>query len=421
MAVTALVRCNDIIRSVLTGASLPAASRTFAYPHREWSPRRWCVAFFVSGSTQPGELLGIGLVDPGRRVTDYERKIEVDEFRQINPPLRIEDIRESLRGPHAFLDDDGPLTENQSERLQEAVVEERPGLITVIAELFNLLAEKGPPGNAGEILEMERDAFGIALDIAGFKRRELLSSWRPPVDPQVSVPFLSGMSGWLIEDQLIQHDLMNFADSIQEPTLHYGWGMLRRPGPEGDHRLYVYSANRTPVEETLGVDFIYYHENHRCFVLVQYKRMEGGEDGGQWIYRPDNHIEKQLDRMAEVDKKCSEDVAADPRLLATPCLIKLCTPTPFSPRSGDLSPGFYLPQKDFKELLDDDSMKGPRGGRRLALKNIPRYLNNTIFTQLMADGWIGSRGTGTQIVADAIEESLRSGRSTIVAKRVTPG
>lgn len=37
--------------------------------------------------------------------------------------------------------------------------------------------------------------------------------------------------------------------------------------------MFVMNANRTPVERTLGVDLVYWNEQERAFVLVQYKKM----------------------------------------------------------------------------------------------------------------------------------------------------
>ncbi|WP_431983076.1 hypothetical protein [Streptomyces qinglanensis] len=37
-----------------------------------------------------------------------------------------------------------------------------------------------------------------------------------------------------------------------------------------------------------------------------------------------------------------------------------------------------------------------------------RHLNNTTFTTLLKDGWIGTRGTSTDYVVDLIRQSLSS-------------
>lgn len=100
MTATALVRSDGTIRSVLTDGV--QASYTFAYPYREWSPRRWHFAVFVTRTGDDGEVFGIGLVDPGRRITDFERRIEIDEFSPVDPRCPSLPSVDGLVRDHSF-------------------------------------------------------------------------------------------------------------------------------------------------------------------------------------------------------------------------------------------------------------------------------------------------------------------------------
>ncbi|WP_432198789.1 hypothetical protein [Streptomyces sp. bgisy027] len=69
----------------------------------------------------------------------------------------------------------------------------------------------------------------------------------------------------------------------------------------------------------------------------------------------------------------------------------------------------YLTREHFQELLQHPEALGPSGGTRIVEESVPRYLNNTTFTTLLRDGWIGTRGTGWDYVIDLIRESLSAG------------
>jgi hypothetical protein len=59
------------------------------------------------------------------------------------------------------------------------------------------------------------------------------------------------------------------------------------------------NANRTRVEEALGVDLLYNHHQYASYVLVQYKRMrrESLENDGP-VYRPtDESYKSETARM----------------------------------------------------------------------------------------------------------------------------
>jgi hypothetical protein len=59
--------------------------------------------------------------------------------------------------------------------------------------------------------------------------------------------------------------------------------------------------------------------------------------------------------------------------------------------------------------------RGERGAVRFSYGTVPRYLDNTTFAQLVADGWIGSSGTGTGLIKEQIEASRAGQREPILA------
>ena len=49
--------------------------------------------------------------------------------------------------------------------------------------------------------------------------------------------------------------------------------------------MFALSDPSVPLEQTLGVDLIYYQHQYRSYILVQYKRMSQNGIGG-WEFRP---------------------------------------------------------------------------------------------------------------------------------------
>jgi hypothetical protein len=231
---------------------------------------------------------------------------------------------------------------------------------------------------------------------------------------------------WVNEDQLIQFDQQRFSDWLGTDGCRIGW--RRYTNRSQSQRISVYYANRSPVEASLGVDLLYYHENHGCYILIQYKKMskEGGhgeklskgDRSSEWGYRPDKNLVGELQRMKQIDDLClAEEVSrkvSECRLLPTPSFVKLCEAQSLVIDSSEWIKGMYLPGKLFADLLQAPQTRGPRGGVRLTYRNVGRWLNATTFTTLISDGWIGSRGVGTEHIKAIVDQSLRTGRAVMV-------
>lgn len=263
-------------------------------------------------------------------------------------------------------------------------------------------------GAHAELLSQERDAAGMLLDIGlGGTSRKALREWAPPA---ADAPFLHGMRNYsALEDHLIDHDVGRFLAWVQVPNVRVGWHTFT----EGRRQIFIMNANRTAVERTLGVDVVYLNQTTRSFILVQYKKMrrESTGRGDSLFYRPDDDIDAELKRMARIDELCAR-VNGDFRLLPSACWMKLCEPDPNIIDPATLIKGMYFAREHFLELMT--SCKGPRGGTRIGYENAPRYLNNTMFTNLVADGWIGSSGPATKEIERLIRDSLETGHAVMV-------
>jgi hypothetical protein len=297
------------------------------------------------------------------------------------------------------------------------VIEElRPALAADIRHLDDLRRKAGQRlvGHAWDIVAQERDAVGMALEIFGEDRKAHLRRWLPA--GEAPEPFLAGLARVrLNEDQITIHDSRVFP----------GWRTLAPTTAftrfvRGGEELNVFYVNRAPLETTLGVDLIYYHHGYDAFVMVQYKTMR--REGTRWIYRPlGSSHDRQLGQMRSVQSELDVRTGAIPtgsaayRLDSNAFFFKLCRPAEVKLLSTELIPGMYVPLPLWDVLFDSGSPQGPRGGARL-IYGEARHLNNTTFASLVQDGWIGSRGTGSDYLKPIVEDSLSTDRSVVVAE-----
>ncbi|MEV4056769.1 hypothetical protein AB0J55_36655 [Amycolatopsis sp. NPDC049688] len=211
------------------------------------------------------------------------------------------------------------------------------------------------------------------------------------------------------EDDLIRSDFMHVPGWPDGEAIDWTVRRHTRSGRE----LHIYYANTRSLERQTGVDLVYYNDFHGCFVLVQYKKFNS--EGRELTYWPDSdkNFASELARMREIDKACMVDNRpADIQLMQAATFFKFCDPVPFEAGTQDLVPGMYLSRKHVETLLEDGPHPG-RQGRAIDYRIAPRYLNNTLFTGLLGDGWIGTRGAGTELVAQQIKISLGLGRAVV--------
>ncbi|MFT6164466.1 MAG: hypothetical protein ACJA1T_000495 [Zhongshania aliphaticivorans] len=293
-------------------------------------------------------------------------------------------------------------------------------------------------GDTAEILAQEREALGTALDIFGGNnefRKDVLKSWAPKLDDvnnyddsameaNLSAPrdgaisFLSGIpERYIQEESAIQHDLFNWEG--EKASLHnMGVAVFEK----GSRVLEVVYANKNPLEHTLGVDLIYFNRSFQSFVLVQYKIMRERSDVEGFYYRPDNQLEKEVDRIDVFQSqiKVIEDISNHEqfRLNHDGFFYKLVPSKGLQAASEKLISGMYITHKYMKFLLGPNGPKGERGGRLITFNNSPRYLTNTEFSNFVNRGWLGTSSDQSNHLSNLISQFLTTGRALMVAVEV---
>jgi hypothetical protein len=269
-----------------------------------------------------------------------------------------------------------------------------------------------------QIMAQEKDAVGLALDIFGNKRLSVVPEWRPEDGNYRPAPFILGLNKtFLREDAMIFHDSRIFGDWREIDSYQTGPSAVFQ---RGDEALTIINANRNPIEESLGVDLIYYSHFYDSFVMVQYKRMVE-EARNTWVYRPysDDGYEKELSRMkgfeAENPDLPDDWTLEDYRLHSRAFYWKLCENVNFRPTASDYIKGIYLPLDYWELLLKDKRVSGKRHGVAISRSNAGRHISNTLFVDLVQDGWIGSRAGHSAVISEIIRQCLENGKSVIVA------
>lgn len=378
------------------------------------------LALVLTGSATGRPVVSfIAHAKSGRAAATLVRKIAVTRLHAVHPALPWDELLHQL--PLTFRDKaadrTGILTQATGREVRDALTTLRPQLTDAVAALERHLGVARIFTRARELYAYERDATATALDLAGFDRG-VVALAEIPEDPDAHVPALQTIPSLSAhEDHLIAHDAQRFATWIGGDADHLATRVFRR----GDQRLFLANVNRRPLEETLGVDLIYYHAQRDSFVLVQYKKMTRTGSAQEWSYYCDQDMDAQLERMRLVDEKCAtqdETPPVDYRLSANPCWIKLCKDEPTIPEGDKLIGGMYLSREHFAWLRDHPVYAtGPRKGTVFGYHTVPRYLDNTTFIQHVRDGWIGSRGTGSTLVEAQIQESQAGGRGVVFAAR----
>jgi hypothetical protein len=367
----------------------------------------------------------IGISQAGRRVATGQMTIAVSNLLPLKR-LSRDKIRSKL--PRRFSSHFAPPhigvyrpTPRLWEEVLTIVTSEIPERSEKISDLMKIIAGATLPSGRveGGLEVFERDAIASALQTwRGTPLRKRVLRRAVPNKQVPVAPFLFQLKAVSIrEDPQISHDHATFP-GMEIAQRHMVGSIVLH---DGDEYLTILNCNRQPLEQTLGVDLIYYNHRFDSFVLVQYKRM--AEDTQGAVYRPehDQSHGKELQRMAEAEKLLmglphSNNYATDTfRLSGHGFYVKLCESKAKAALDSGMVSGMYLPLELWRRILNSPAVRGPRGGIAITWENCTRRLNNSEFTNLLRHGWIGSAAGHSKMLAQIIGDVLGSRRMLILA------
>lgn len=264
-------------------------------------------------------------------------------------------------------------------------------------------------------LANQKEAVLTAMSISGIDR-ECLQGWDYNSLERVD-SYLDGIQQIKSrEDSLIINDLMNFPGFELIKNTKYSSAVFRK----NETILTILMANRLPLEELTGTDLIYFNEDLKSFIMVQYKMLE--RENGSYVFRlPNSQISEEISRMDSIlitiNNKYDNGSIKDYRINENPFFIKFCPRFDFRPDDIGLSKGWYLPLDYFKRLQNDLSIIGKNGGKKIDYSNVGRYLDNTSFKAIIENGWIGTNSNQSELLQNIIKYILENGKSAVIAIR----
>lgn len=213
----------------------------------------------------------------------------------------------------------------------------------------------------------------------------------------------------VLEDNVIAVD----ASVVQGLELEKKYVTGRAVFSSQDERLEIYTANKGPLEEMLGVDLIYINEVAGNTVMVQYKMLTTQSDPttgeSDSIFRPDDQFKLEVERMKllPINGKIQ-----DYRLHRSPFFFK------FVKRKGDgeSHKSFVVSLDHLTQYLDSPKSKGPKGGVRISFNSLDGvYLREIDLLGLIRSGYVGTHRIETNVLKPIIRAVSEGKRALVLA------
>lgn len=396
---------------------------TFSAP--DW-PISSVELFLISVDGESIQYVALGR--RGNRVASYKFLITFTDVTALDFPMTMEDLipKVDMRARRHLPPVGVSLTSRKVPpkawtALKAAVGKASPGDKDLIEQLE---ADKRSHSSKirtpmAHILAEEKDAVVLATRFSGMES-EMSLKYEAPDD--AAVPFLAGLGSIpILEDTMLSHDMRVFGDWDYLKTLKVGAIQFKRK----EEVLTVMNVNRANVEHSVGVDLVYYTETYRSYVMVQYKRLtaEGTGQKKKYRYRPrsDSSFASEIDRMKRILGQLGREPSDSHiklktyRLTQQQFFFKFCAAEVFEPAGQGMISGMYMPLDYLEVFLVSDASRGSQGGQYISYENVPRHINNSLFIELVQDGWIGSTIPDANTITDLIKRSLEGDRSVMLA------
>ncbi|MBW9275181.1 MAG: hypothetical protein K1563_15985 [Candidatus Thiodiazotropha sp. (ex. Lucinisca nassula)] len=371
-------------------------------------------------STDDNEINFIAVCTASKISGDLERKFSIGPAIELTSPLLIDDALDNI--PNKFSNHIYKPTRRVSgippaswEALIDYIVSTDSISKSDIEHLKQVILsrEKMKKVPLKDVIAYEHDAVAVSLEtFQGSKvRQQYLSN--TPIDKEA--PFIKSLekSGAnVLEDHMIENDLAQFP-GVEQMRRHLVGAVVIQTE---SGKLTLLNSNRTKIENTLGVDLVYYHHSYGAFVLIQYKRLTGNPEP---IYRPDSDssYKEEVSRMRKfLHENPFEDSSQieEYRMNKNPFFFKFCNSNSKDHWSR-MTPGMYIPLELWEKFIVSDQSVGPRGGRFIGYENSQRWLNNSEFVALVRKGWVGSSNSMSKNINSIIADKLAANRSVVYA------
>ncbi|NKC11537.1 MAG: hypothetical protein GKR94_04820 [Gammaproteobacteria bacterium] len=330
-----------------------------------------------------------------RRVMEITPSSEAGLVALLTENLHIRNLRKRLASDESVIPLSPKLSVHLLERLAE-LAENRGALHVVAASLSAPKHFRGPEALQEDVVHAALRTFGLAGD----ERALSLET----VDGERTA--LARID--IIEDAAIEHDAKHVPGYDLVGSDLTGRAVFAR----GGEKLEVYTANRRPLEEVLGVDLIYLNVTRQNVVMLQYKMLESHKQNGEtdWVYRPNKKLAEQIARM-ELFSNAHPPGPHEYRISSQVFYLK------FVKRNGAIrSGGIIMPIDHFSIVRTDPACRGPRGAFRVSFDALGgRYLRQGPFLDLVRSGYVGAHATATSNLTVLVRAIIKDGHAVVAA------
>ena len=381
---------------------------TIARPHEDLDKLQTPTACIVLGGDDFEAEAHFGVVSSRSPVSTLESRVKVSRAQRIQPSSKADLFRIVTEKPHAKRLQHKLASDNSivvlSPKMSAHLVERLAEIETNIRPMRLVTASLSSPKHFRGAAEMQHDAVQTALRAFGLSAD----------DQAVSVNLVERRKTALervavFEDGVIEHDARSVPGYDLVGSEVTGHAVFEK----GFERLEVYTANRRRLENVFGVDLIYMNLTRKNIVMVQYKMLEPPRQNASepdWIYRPNDNLESEIERMGRFGKKHSPG-PYEYRLNPQVFYLK------FVKRTGALkNAGYTIPIDHFEQLRKDPACRGPRGGFRISFERLAgRYLRQGAFVELIRSGYIGAHAKTTMQLKALVEAVVQQDRAVVAA------
>jgi len=178
----------------------------------------------------------------------------------------------------------------------------------------------------------------------------------------------------------------------------------------GNETLEVFTANRKPLEDVLGVDLIYLNSHHNNAILIQYKMLKAtrgsDEANSDWHYTKERHFPGQIAKM-RLFAHHSDNKGY--RLNGGGFYFKFVRNVVSSSKSNVL-----IPLDHMEELMGLPEFKNKNGNLKISYRSLKgHFMRQDALFSLIQSGYIGTH-VGTSNDLRALIESFVDGDSAAV-------
>jgi len=386
-------------------------------PEFKYSRNRPLICFITN---QSGIITHIGFGARGLRAGTDLSKLNIEDIFELNTAVSVMEIAR-LSVPKVKLNlidiatNGGLLSAASFEEFLRIFLEKVPETISILGRYTKerrLRIEKISISEKQSLAE-QKEAVLTAMNIVGIDRDDA-QGWDYD-DKSKPSSYLDGLPQVTQrEDSVIINDSLNIPGFELIKSTKYSSFLFQNENT----RLTLLLTNRQPLEELMGTDLIYFNEDFKCFVLVQYKMMEKESD----IYRfrlPNKQLSEEIFRMKSIHNSIKDiignGVVNDSRISEEPFFIKICPRLEFDLDNTALSSGMYIPLDYIRMLENDKCIEGKNGGKSITFDSVGRYFDNTAFKTIIEGGWIGTNQNQSLLIEKMIKDILENGKTAVIA------